>query len=105
MKIEVKEAMGFAMDASVIAAVAECETLGELVDNIECCDFFVIYKDKLGYEDTFAIYKDGDFDSDEFARFMNDEILSDIELFTDYYDIFIKADMFESECLIEVKEI
>lgn len=48
MQINLTEAMCTTMEYTVIPAIAESKTLGDLIDNFDCLDFFIGYEDSSG---------------------------------------------------------
>lgn len=104
MKIELTESMPFYMEDTIIGAIVESETVGDLVKSARCLELSVIYTDKSSRRNVFSIHNGGAYDKDEYSRFLKCGELSKIELLTDYYDVSIKADTFESECVINVTE-
>lgn len=104
MKIELTESMPFYMDSTIIGAIVESESVGDLVDNARCLELSVVYTDSSGNRNVFWICNGGAHDKKEHSRFLKCGNLSKIELLTDYYDVSIKADTFESECVIYITE-
>lgn len=104
MKIELTESMPFYMEDTIIGAIVESETVGDLVDNARCLELSVVYTDNSGQRSVFSIHNGGAHDKNEHSRFLKCGKLSKIKLLTDYYDVSIKADRFESECVIYVTE-
>lgn len=104
MKIELMESHHFAMKNTVIGAISKSRTVGDLVDNFSCLDFFISYEYNLGDRRVFHIYNGGFLDTDEYNKFMKYRGLSKIDLLNDHYDVSIIADSFESECFVKIKK-
>lgn len=102
MQINLTEAMCTTMEYTVIPAIVESQTLGDLVDNFDCMDFFIGYEDGLGNKEIFKIYYCGVYNADDYNKFMKHKILPKVKLLSDRYDVIITADTFESECFIKI---
>lgn len=104
MKLTLTESGVYRIEDTVIGAIAESQTLGDLVNNFDCLDFFIIYEDGLGNKEIFKIYYGGAYNADNYNRFMKHKVLPKVKLLSDHYDVIITADTFESECFVKVKK-
>ena len=108
LKIITSESSGYAIEDTIIGAIAQSQNIGALVDTLlldtyKLRNLYVGYEGPLGKKELFIIYGLGSFNESDYCSFTNFWILyNDVDLLSDCYDITILIDDHESDCFIKV---
>ena len=107
-KIIMSESSGYAIEDTIIGAIAQSQDIGSLVDTLlldtyKLRNLYVGYEDAFGDKELFMIYLFTFFGDSDYCAFTNNDILyNNVDLLSDCYDITILIDNHESDCFIKV---
>lgn len=107
MQLNMSEADHIAMEDTIVGLLAKCETIKDLVKNLENSKYLYFYIDFTGSNnknETYCLKKDShECIKEELDKLKENIELCSLSLRSDEYNVIINVDEFEKEVYIKVE--